>query len=546
MQDASGQTFDTPVLIAGGGPVGLWLAQVLSWYGQRCILVEERAATTEFPKMDVTNGRSMELFRRLDLAAPVRALGCPDGNNHDVVFMTAFTGTEVARVPYAPPAEQRQRFRDINDGAQPLEPNLRLSQVLLEPFLKARADADPNIDVRFGWALTGFSEDADGVTATIAESASGAEQSVRCRYLAGCDGASSVTRKGLGFGLSGDAAVRQAHQIHFRSTALDVIQHLGQAWHYYNGEKGTVIAQDDKEIWTYQYILWPGMRDEDVDVDAVLRDLAGRDFDYQVILRSTWTARALISDSYASQNGRVFLAGDAAHQYVPTGGYGMNTGVGDAFDLGWKLGATLAGWGGPGLLACYDAERRPVGIRNRERSLFHAQNSAQWRKMCGPEYRQAGAAGDANRAEVGRAMVQLHGAENESLGIEFGYRYASPIIAADDAPPAASDPVRYIATAEPGARAPSFYLDDGSALFDHFGRGFTLLRLGRSPPATDALAAAAGAAGVPLEIFEAPDDRVREVYERDLILVRPDGHVAWRGDALPDDAAALLDLVRGA
>ena len=187
-----------------------------------------------------------------------------------------------------------------------------------------------------------------------------------------------------------------------------------------------------------------------------------------------------------------------------------------------------------------------MGIRNRERSLFHAQNSAQWRKMCGPEYRQAGAAGDANRAEVGRAMVQLHGAENESLGIEFGYRYASPIIAADDAPPAASDPVRYIATAEPGARAPSFYLDDGSALFDHFGRGFTLLRLGRSPPATDALAAAAGAAGVPLEIFEAPDDRVREVYERDLILVRPDGHVAWRGDALPDDAAALLDLVRGA
>jgi hypothetical protein len=142
-------------------------------------------------------------------------------------------------------------------------------------------------------------------------------------------------------------------------------------------------------------------------------------------------------------------------------------------------------------------------------------------------------------------MVNLHGAENESLGIEFGYRYASPIIAADDAPPADSDPVRYIPTSQPGARAPSFYLDDGTALFDHFGRGFTLLRLGSNPPAGDELAAAAGAAGVPLEVFHAPDNRVRAVYERDLVLVRPDGHVAWRGDAPPDDAAALIDLVRG-
>ena len=449
------------------------------------MLVEERAATTEFPKMDVTNGRSMELFRLLGLADPIRALGCPDENNHDVVFMTAFTGKEVARIAYAPPAEQRRRFREINDGAQPLEPNLRLSQVILEPFLKAKSDADPNIDVRFGWALTGFEEDADGVTASIAESAGGRIETVRCLYLAGCDGASSVTRKQLDFALAGDAAVRQAHQIHFRSRDTVVIQHLGQAWHYYNGEKGTVIAQDDKEIWTYQYILWPGMREEDVDVDAVLKDLAGCDFDYQIILRSTWTARALISERYASASGRVFLAGDAAHQYVPTGGYGMNTGVGDAFDLGWKLGATLAGWGGPGLLASYDAERRPVGIRNRERSLFHAKNSTQWRRMCGPEFRAAGAAGDANRAEVGRAILELHGTENECLGIEYGYRYTSPILAADGAPTAKNDPVRYIPTSQPGARAPSFYLEDGSALFDHFGRGFTLLRLGRNPPRAD-------------------------------------------------------------
>ncbi|MEE2760330.1 MAG: FAD-dependent monooxygenase, partial [Pseudomonadota bacterium] len=447
---------------------------------------------------------------------------------------------------YAPPTEQRRKFREINDGAQPLEPNLRISQVILEPFLKSRAEEDPNIDVRFGWKLSGFTEDLAGVTATIAEIASGREVEVRCLYLAGCDGATSVTRKALNIGLSGESAVRRAHQIHFRSRATDVIQRLGQAWHYYNGERGTVIAQDDQEIWTYQYALWPGMEEGDVDVDAVLRELAGCNFDYEVILRSTWTARALIADSYASELGRVFLAGDSAHQYVPTGGYGMNTGVGDAFDLGWKLGATLAGWGGPALLASYDVERKPVGARNRERSLFHANNSWQWRKLCGPNFRAPNEAGKANRAEVGLAIPKLHGAENESLGIEFGYRYISPIIAPNDAAPAPFDPAHYIPTSEPGARAPSFWLEDGSALFDHFGPGFTLLRLGDNPLAGNGLAEAAGVAGVPFKTFHAPDDRVREVYGRELVLIRPDGHVAWRGDTEPDDPAALLDLVRGA
>lgn len=538
------ENIETPVLIAGGGPVGLILSRVLSFHGVPCILAEQRETTTEYPKMDVTNGRSMELFRSIGLADQIRALGCPDDNCHDVVFMTSFTGYEVTRFPYAPPSEMRQRYKEINDGAQPLEPNLRLSQVLLEPFLKAQSEADPLVDVRFGWGLSGFEADDDGVTATLVETATGQEQAVRTAYLAGCDGASSVTRKQLGIELKGDPSVRTAYQIHFRSSDRDVIQHHGQAWHYYNGRRGTVIAQDDKDTWTYQYILWPGMAPEDVDLDAALRELAGTEFDYEILVKNPWTARALIADSYGG--GRVFLAGDSAHQYVPTGGYGMNTGLGDAFDLGWKLSAVVNGWGGDRLLESYPLERRPIGERNRARSLFHALNAGKWRQAAGDAFHDASPEGEANRAEVAAAAQEFQRTENESFGIEYGYRYdGSPICVTEDDPAPISDEVDYHPTSWPGARAPSFYLDDGSALLDRFGPEFTLLRLGASPVPADDLIGAARARNVPLSVEDVSEDYVRDLYNRDLVLVRPDGHVAWRGNQDPADPESVIDVVRG-
>ena len=528
-----------PVLIAGGSPVGLTLARVLSFHGVTCMLVERRRTTTQHPKMDVTNGRSMELYRSIGIADDIRKHGCPDGNSHDVVFMTSFTGFEVTRFPYPSSAKRRQRYREINDGAQPLEPNLRISQVVFEPLLKAYSD----VDVRMGWALSGFSADADGVTATIAETKTGREETVRAHYLAGCDGASSVVRKQLGIALAGDDQVRVAYQIHFRSTALEVMHHLGQAWHYYCGRRGTVIAQDDLETWTYQHILWPGMKPEEVDVGQVLRDLAGTNFDHEVLVENPWTARALIADGYGG--GRVFLAGDAAHQYVPTGGYGANTGVGDAFDLGWKLAAVINGWGGGKLLESYPLERRPIGERNRARSLLQGLNARSWREAVGSNFDDATPAGERNRARVADAIHKFQRTENESLGIEYGYRYEhSPICFGDgSAPP--NDEVEYISSSYPGGRAPSFYLADGGVLFDQFGADFTLLRLGASPPNAAAVVEAAKSAGVPLKVVDVDEDRVRDVYERDLVLVRPDGHIAWRGNQAPADPLAMVDTVRG-
>ena len=545
MSDTSDNMMTTPVLIAGGGPVGLALARVLSFHGVPCLLVERNPTTTAYPKMDVTNGRTMELFRSIGIADAVRAIGVPDDNTHDVVFMTSFTGHEVTRIPYAPPAERREQYRAINDGAQPLEPNLRVSQFIIEPFLKALSDDDRNVTVRYGWGLVGFEVDDDGVTATISETATGREEKVRAAYLAGCDGGSSITRKALGIELAGDPNVRTAYQIHFRSHDLDVIHHLGQAWHYYCGRHGTVIAQDDKEIWTFQHILFPGMSPDDVDVDAVLRKLAGRDFDYEVILTSVWTARALIADSYGG--GRVFLAGDSAHQYVPTGGYGMNTGVGDAFDLGWKLAAVVNGWGGDKLLESYPIERRPIGERTRARSLSHAHGAMAWREAIGPDYADDTPAGEANRSEVAKAVHEHGQTENESYGIEYGYRYTgSPICVTDGDPEPPNDELTYLPTSWPGARAPSLYLKDGTALFDQFGPEFTLLRLGGTTADTRALSDAAESRGVPMDIVDIDDIAVRDVYERDLILVRPDGHVAWRGDQVPENPVEIIDAIRGA
>ena len=179
---------------------------------------------------------------------------------------------------------------------------------------------------------------------------------MRCSYLVGCDGGTSQVRGCLGIGLDGQSRVVQRFMTHFRSRATGVLQRFGVAWHY-QSVAGTLIAQNDRDIWTLQ-TRWPkGIAPEAVDAHALLRGFAGCDFDYEILVANAWTPHLLVAESYGID--RVFLAGDAAHQYIPTGGYGMNTGIGDACDLGWKLAAALHGFGGPGLLASYDAERRP-------------------------------------------------------------------------------------------------------------------------------------------------------------------------------------------
>jgi 2-polyprenyl-6-methoxyphenol hydroxylase-like FAD-dependent oxidoreductase len=500
-----------PVLVAGGGPVGMTLARTLALYGVRSLLVERNATTTRHPKMDITNGRSMELFRRLGLVDRLRAVAVPEGNNFDVSWVTSLAmekgGRELRRFRYPSVVEKRAEILARNDGTQPREPAMRVSQVVIEPVLRDAIIDDPLVDARWGVALEDFTQDADGVTATLRVQETGATETVRSAFLAGCDGGSSVVREKLGIGLEGRAAVAQRYMIHFRSDARDLLQAFGTAWHYQT-DKGTLIAQDDEDTWTLQTRPPPGVDAETLDPSPMLDAWAGRAFPRKILVANPWYTHLLLAERYGA--GRVFLAGDAAHQYIPTGGYGMNTGIADAVDLGWKLAATLRGFAGPGLLASYERERRPVGYRNRLASERHTNV-----RMKIAELYQRESEPDA----LARGIAALGNAENESWGIEFGYRYDG----------VEGDPVIYEPTTAPGARLPSVFLRDGSALYDKLGPWFTLLVFGNADPSP-----LIDAAPAPIETVIVDDPTIAPIYEASMILVRPDTHVAWRGNHCAD------------
>ncbi len=528
-----------PVLIAGGGPVGMTLARDLARRGVECLLVERNPTTTRHPKMDITNARSMELFRRLGLADALRAVAVPEANNFDVSWITGLSGHELHRFRYPSVTRWRQMIRDKNDGSMPGEPPMRVSQVEIEPVLAHAVRSEPKVEARWGVAFEGLAQDPDGVTVRLRPLEGKAEE-VRCEYLVGCDGGTSEVRHALDIGLDGRASVQQRFMTHFRSTAADVLQPWGIAWHY-QSLKGTLIAQNDRDIWTLQ-TRWPNdVPPLTIDPSALLRAFAGRDFDHEILVANSWASHLLVAQSY--QRGRVFLAGDAAHQYIPTGGYGMNTGIGDACDLGWKLAAVLHGFAAPDLLASYDAERRPVGLRNCEAAARHTQVRGAIADILRADLDAPGAAGDRARREAGARIAALGNAENESFGIEFGYAYLnSSIICGEPGAQVPSSALDYVPSTVPGVRLPSVVLTDGTPIYDRLGPWFTLLCCGVSPSA--ALVAAAEKRGMPLAVLrlDAPD--LPQVYGRGLVLVRPDQHVAWRAPACDDGRIAHAVVAR--
>ncbi len=511
-----------PVLIAGGGPVGMTLARTLALFGVRCLLVERNAATTRHPKMDITNGRSMELFRRLGVAEKLRAVAVPEANNFDISWITSLTpqsgGRELHRFRYPSVVEKRAEIVARNDGTQPREPAMRVSQVVIEPVLRDAILDHPLVEARWGVAFEDFTQDETGVTATLRTVETGAAETVRCDFLAGCDGGSSIVRDQLGIGLEGKAAVAHRYMVHFRSEAREVLQRFGIAWHYQRAT-GTIIAQDDKEIWTLQTRLPQGADPASLDPHRMLDDFAGTSFPREILVANPWFTHLLLADHY--RGGRVFLAGDSAHQYIPTGGYGMNTGIGDAVDLGWKLAAALKGFAGPGLLGSYESERRPVGYRNRLASERHTGVRLKIAELYQNER---------DPDALGRGIAALGNAENESWGVEFGYRYDGVV----------GDPVVYQPTTAPGARLPSTFLRDGSALYEGLGPWFTLLRFGNADPSP-----LIDAAPAPLETVVVDEPALASIYEAKLVLVRPDTHVAWRGDSCRDGTAVWVKVLDG-
>jgi len=534
---------ETPVLIAGAGPVGLVLAQELRSHGVRCMIVERNLDTTRWPKMDITNCRSMELLRRLGLDEPLRRIGVPANFSFDVIFSGGLAGREISRWSLPSVETWRRMIRERNDGSMPQEPYQRLSQEIFEAWLKRRCEEDPLIEVRSGWRFDALTQDDAGVTARVEDTTTGETREIRCRYLVGCDGASSSVRKAIGATADGRVVPRLSRLVHFKSRDLKALHAHGQFWHIFF-PTATIISQDEVDTWTVQR-YHPAEQDlsavpsEQIVVESLGREIA---ID-RVLVTSTWQGQLRLASAYRS--GRVFLAGDSAHQNIPTGGYGMNTGVGDAVDIGWKLAAVLNGWGGPGLLDSYESERRPVARRNVDRSERHTSIHVAWRGKVRPELvNAAGPEADAHRAALA-AIVQDGRGENEDHGIELGYRYnGSPIVIADSGAEPAWTPRHYTPTTWPGGRPPSLYLEDGSALFDRFGPDLTLLEFGGGSRAAGLLAAA-GRRGIPLRHVTIAEPAARELYERDLVLIRPDQHVAWRGNAGPADPERVLDTVTG-
>ncbi len=527
---------ETDVLIAGAGPVGATLALDLARRGLRVLVLERSASPRRLPKMERCNARTMEMFRRLGLAPTIRDASRFTPMPMDVFVMADFKFPPLLHLRYPSVPQERARIAACRDATCPLEPAQLISQYTLEPILRRAAD-QAGARLIYGTGVESFVQDEGGVT-VVAVREDGTKGHVRTRWLVGCDGGVSTVRKQLGIELQGRGRLRRIHQVFFRSAQLFERIPVGRGRQYYFAE-GALVVQDDLRHFMVNFQDWQAGQD----AEARLRRMIGLEVDIEVLHEGDWQHHLLVAERYRS--GRVFIAGDAAHLVIPQGALGMNTGIGDAIDLGWKLAAAVKGWAGPALLDAYEAERRETGLRNRDASSAAAEGVRRWRAATGPEIREATPAGEAMRAHVAALAAEGQPLGHEMLGIELGYRYTqSPVIATGAAAPGAT--IReYHPTATPGARLPHLWAEAGDAVHDRLGGGFTLLNVSDETVEATALMTAMQKLGAPLETVHLPEAHLHEAYENKLLLIRPDLHVAWRGDALPADATSLARRVTG-
>lgn len=530
----------TSVLIAGGGPTGLTLAIDLGKRGVPCMLVERNPAPSKLPKMERCNARTMEIYRRLGLSERIRAAGYPADNTMDVFICTRLVDPPILHLPYPSVTEAKRRIAATRDASMPLEPYQLISQYTLEPILKSVAEALPSVSVRFGCELIEFAEDDAGVTGVI-RNASGETETLRAQYLAGCDGGASFVRKQLGIALEGDANIRQLYQALFRCDDLYARMPIGRGRHYHftDARYSQIVVQDSCRHFTLHT-----MAGRAEDVPDIFRELVGFPIEFETLYVGPWRQNLLCATRFTSDRGRVFLAGDAAHLVIPTGGLGMNTGVGEAIDLGWKLWGTLAGWGGPQLLPAYDAERRPIGERNVRASRYASDGRRVWRSMLMPWIAEDSDRGRAHREEIRRVTDVEQRKTNEMIGIELAYRYVDSPLVCDE--PGGPDPnaIEYLPSTWPGTRLPHVWLGDGSAPQDRLPDGFCLFSL-RGPLDDATLRSAFARIGAPFATLAVDDPHARNVYGCSLMLLRPDLHIAWRGESLPADVEVIARRVTG-
>ncbi len=532
-----------PVLIIGGGPVGLMLAGDLGWRGVPCTLIERGDGSIDQPKMDMVGIRTMEFCRRWGIAQAVENAGYNRDYPQDNVWLTDLHGYELGREHFPPPRQER---------APPQSPQKRerCPQNFFDPVLKRFASQYAHVALCYDTALRTFEEHDDCVIATVEDVKSGETREVQASYLIGCDGAASSVRQQLNIPMLGDPVLTYSTNILFRCADFDRLHPKAPGYrHIFIGPEGawaTLVAINGRDQWRFSIIGDAEKRTRPMEeCRAAIFRAMGKPFAFDILSVVPWVRRQLVAASYGTR--RVFLSGDACHVTSPTGGFGMNTGAQDAVDLGWKLEAMLGGWGGRDLLCSYELERRPVAVQNVAEATGNLQRMLTPRHRSPPQVLfQAGAVGDAARKQFGADFTEIMKREWFTLGIHLGYRYeGSPIVVADGTPEPPNPVSSYIPTARPGHRAPHLWLGPHHSTLDLFGRGYTLLRFHAGADSADSLFGAARSRGMPLGVVDVQNEEAAHLYQSRFVLVRPDGHVAWRGDSLPRDPLAVIDIVRG-
>ena len=531
----------TRVLIVGAGPVGLALAIELGHRGIPCLLIERNDRVGYAPRAKTTNVRTREHFRRWGIADKLRAAS-PLGVDYpsNVVFCTRLSGFELTRFEnalYCAP------------GRNPLysEHAQWVPQYTVEEVMRAHAQSLPGVELRFNCELTSFAQDGERVQAQARDLARGEDITIEAGFLVGADGARSKVREGIGARMQGTYGLSRNYNIVFRAPGLAQAHSLGPAIMYWqvNGDAPSLIGPMDRgDKWFFMPTgVQEGWKLDAADAPALIRKATGIDLPYEVLSTDEWVASRFLGDKYRDR--RVFLAGDACHLHPPFGGYGMNMGVADGVDLGWKLAAVLTGWGGAQLLDSYERERRPVHDMVLDEAVAnHAMLGNQiWKDGLDTDNE----AGAAMRREVGGRIQSTKMREFTTLGVVLGYRYDdSPVIVPDSSHAPGHDFVNYVPTSRPGARAPHAWMHDGSSLFDHFGDGFTLLASKDAPSeAVDQARVQAQNAGVPLKVLQPHEAGIAGLYPTRFTLIRPDQHVAWRGNAWPAATVGILEKVTG-